>query len=341
VVFSIRRPEGVAGRTATIDQSTLTVRPGKRATDTTLSLQLRSSQGGQRTLVLPDGAQLQSVKVAGTTQPIRQEGARVTLPVVPGAQSYELVWREMQGISAVWSTPVIDLDGPSVNARVRVEAPPDRWSLWFDGPRLGPAVLFWGVLSVLVLVSILLGIAGRRHFPVGVATWLLLGLGLTQVSVFGLLAIVGWFVAIRYRALVMSDGQPRCGPAAFNLLQFGIVVLSVIGASVLLGAVQNGLLGHPEMQIQGNDSSAYTLNWTQDRVSGTLPQATVYSVPLWVYRLLMMAWALWLAFSVLAWIRWGWRAFADGGLWRTTPVKWTRWRRRGGQGEAVRSDPTG
>jgi hypothetical protein len=110
---------------------------------------------------------------------------------------------------------------------------------------------------------------------------------------------------------------------------------------VLLGAVQNGLLGHPEMQIQGNDSSAYALNWYQDRVSGTLPQVTVYSVPLWVYRLLMMAWALWLAFSVLSWIRWGWHAFADGGLWRTTPVKWTRWRRRGGQGDAARSDPTG
>jgi len=98
----------------------------------------------------------------------------------------------------------------------------------------------------------------------------------------------------------------------------------VITAVVLLGAVQNGLLGQPAMLIQGNNSSSYLFNWYQDRVSSQYPQATVLSMPLWVYRALMMAWALWLAFSLLSWIKWGWQAYSTGGLWRKVSLKINR-----------------
>ena len=42
----------------------------------------------------------------------------------------------------------------------------------------------------------------------------------------------------------------------------------------------------------------------------------MFSAPLWVYRALMMIWALWLAFSLVSWIKWGWQAFSTGGLWK-------------------------
>jgi len=35
-----------------------------------------------------------------------------------------------------------------------------------------------------------------------------------------------------------------------------------------------------------------------------------------VWRGLMLAWALWLAWSLIAWLRWGWSAYGSGGLWR-------------------------
>jgi hypothetical protein len=35
-----------------------------------------------------------------------------------------------------------------------------------------------------------------------------------------------------------------------------------------------------------------------------------------VYRILMLLWALWLAHSLLKWLRWGWGCFSEGGLWR-------------------------
>lgn len=36
----------------------------------------------------------------------------------------------------------------------------------------------------------------------------------------------------------------------------------------------------------------------------------------WFHRGLMLAWALWLAFALLNWLRWGWTVFARDGLWR-------------------------
>ena len=44
-------------------------------------------------------------------------------------------------------------------------------------------------------------------------------------------------------------------------------------------------------------------------------------MPLWIYRLLMLLWALWLAISVLGWLRWGWGALNVGGIWIKRPPK--------------------
>jgi hypothetical protein len=45
-------------------------------------------------------------------------------------------------------------------------------------------------------------------------------------------------------------------------------------------------------------------------------QAWLFSVPVLVYRLAMLAWALWLAQALLRWMRWGWQCFSSGELWR-------------------------
>jgi ABC-type Na+ efflux pump permease subunit len=37
---------------------------------------------------------------------------------------------------------------------------------------------------------------------------------------------------------------------------------------------------------------------------------------MWVYRGVMLVWALWLAFAMLKWLKWGWACFSEGGLWK-------------------------
>ena len=70
------------------------------------------------------------------------------------------------------------------------------------------------------------------------------------------------------------------------------------------------------MQVTGNGSHSGELRWFQDRSAANLPQPWVLSVPLLAYRVLMLLWALWLAFSLISWLRMGWENFGVGGLWR-------------------------
>jgi hypothetical protein len=52
----------------------------------------------------------------------------------------------------------------------------------------------------------------------------------------------------------------------------------------------------------------------------------VLSVPLLVYRLAMLAWALWIAQALVGWLRWGWRCFSAGELWRPLRLRGLRTR---------------
>ena len=77
------------------------------------------------------------------------------------------------------------------------------------------------------------------------------------------------------------------------------------------------------MQISGNGSNWAVLNWYQDRAANGPPIVWVFSVPVIVYRIAMLFWALWLAQALLRWLRWGWECFCTGAIWRPlrTPPK--------------------
>ena len=47
------------------------------------------------------------------------------------------------------------------------------------------------------------------------------------------------------------------------------------------------------------------------------------STPLFVFRLLMLAWAVWLACALIAWLRWGFDSLTEGGAWRSFRVRLT------------------
>lgn len=308
--LDISRPAGVEGQTLTIDNTRLTLNPGQRAIDASLQLQLRSSQGGQHSLRLPDNISLQSVAINGKTQPIRLQGQTLTFPLTPGAQTLEVNWRHDEGISPLFRIPEIELGSASVNNHLELELGEDRWILFAMGPRLGPAVLFWSLLAITLLLA--LGLSRVSFTPLRFHHWLLLGVGLTQVPLWMALVVVGWLLALGLRGRWQHAEAGRL----FNLAQIGLVLLTLLALSYLFFAIQQGLLGLPDMQISGNNSHGNTLRWYQDRSEGALPRAWVLSVPLLVYRLLMLAWALWLAFALLRWLRWGWGCFSSHGLWR-------------------------
>ena len=311
----LTRPVGVPGPTLTLDRSNLTLTPGRRATDATLEITLRSSQGGRHRILLPEGAELTRYTVDGQPRPLSLQGRALDLPLVPGSQRIQLDWRAPGGLSSLYRPAALDLGTPGVNADTRVLLGADRWLLWASGPGVGPAVLFWGLLIVLALLAVILG--RSRLTPLGWLDWLLLGVGLSQVTPWLAVLVVLWLFALGLRRRLGAD-TPRW---RFNLAQAGLVLLSAAALWALLVAVQQGLLGSPEMQVAGNGSSATSLHWYLDREPAATSPVTVVSTSIWGYRGLMLAWALWLAWRLLGWLRWGWQGFAEPELWRPGPPR--------------------
>jgi hypothetical protein len=222
----------------------------------------------------------------------------------------ELLWRQPQGIRRRFRTPEVDLGIPSVNSEVRIALAGGRWTLLTGGPRLGPAVLFWPLLVVFALLA--LGLGRIELTPLRFRHWLLLGLGLTQVPIPAAALVVAWLLLLGWRRERGIEAPGRW----FDLMQVGIAGFTVLALVALFFSIQRGLLGLPEMQIAGNGSTSHLLRWYQDRAGNVLARPWVFSFPLIVYRLAMLAWALWLAQAMVRWLRWGWSCFSAGELWR-------------------------
>jgi hypothetical protein len=220
-----------------------------------------------------------------------------------------------------------------VNARIQLIMPSDRWTLFVGGPAIGPAVLIWGVLIVMLAVAY--GLGRVKLTPLKMLQWALLGIGFTQVHPIAGAIFVGWLFVLGVR----KTHWPAVPSWLFNLGQIAIVGWTLIALAILIWSVSRGLLGSPNMQIAGNGATAQLLSWFADRAGPELPTAWVISVPLWLYRGLMLLWALWLAYSLLQWLKWGWTCFTADGYWRALEKKITKSTRQAVAGSALSKSP--
>ena len=307
------RPPAAEGSVLTIDALTLVTNPGLRRSQSTLSATVRSSSGGVHGWNLPEGAELQSVAIDGRPRSLQMQGNELRTTLRPGVQQVEIAFQQDGGLQSWFKTPQIGLGAPVVNARVRVNLPDDRWLLWTDGPAWGAVVLFWPYLLLALLVAFLL--SRVRQSPLRIWDWLLLSFGFVTLPVWVAVPVVAWFFALEHRA--HASELPR---RAFNARQVLLAGLSIVALLCFYAAVHNGLLVRPDMQVAGAGSYGGSLEWYIDRSSNDLPETAVLSLSIWVWRLLMLAWSLWLAFRLVGWVRWAWSAFSTEGRWRTKPA---------------------
>ncbi len=311
--LTISRPEPVSGATLTIQSTSLSATPGARTTDATLSLSLSTGRGGPTSITLPEQAELQSLSLDGRSLPLHQEGRAVSIDLSPGEHRAQLEWREPRGLSLLYRMPTPDLGRESVNALTELHLP-GRWVLLTGGPRLGPAVLIWGFALVMLLCAF--GLSRLGTTPLRTHQWALLALGLTQVDVVAAAIVAGWLLVLGWRRNVAGRIE---GARRFDLMQLALIVWTLVTAGVLIASIERGLLGEPQMQVAGNDSSASLLRWFVDRSGPSMPGAWALTLPMLAYRIAMLAWALWLALAMVRWLPWAWESFSSGGLWRAVP----------------------
>lgn len=312
----IQRPEAVPGPTRTLESARLVHTPGARTADTTLEMTVRSSQGGEWILPLPSGSTVQKLVIDGIEQSHPSRDGQMRVSLHPGVQAVQVEWR--QAIEQGWRTvtPLLEPGEPVTNIDISLKVPEGRWLLWVAGPAVGPAVLVWGVLVVMMMVAIGLGRSGLT--PLKTGQWLLLGVGMSTANGVGSIPVMLWFLAMSARGRPAYSELSR---RAFNFSQVGLVLLTLIAGGYLLATIPMSLLSEPDMQVAGNGSGSGMLNWYQDHAASALPQASIISLPIMVYRIVMLLWSLWMVFALLGWCRWGWSCFSATGLWRPAPPK--------------------
>jgi len=316
VALAISRPEALAGATVTVNRGTHEITLGKRQRTAKLDLALRCSLGEDFLVALPADAEVTALTHDGRAIPVRQDAGKLIIPVRPGEQNISIAWKTNVALGFRAQAGEVQLPVESANIKTIIHVPEDRWVLWANGPRLGPAVRFWGVLVCALLAAFALGRLPRS--PLSIAAWMLLAIGLTQVPLPAALVVVSWLFLLAWRG---GESFQRLGNWRYNLLQVFLIGLTVGALGVLVFAVSEGLLGSPVMFITGNGSTSETLRWFQPRSGPALPQPGCLSISIWWYRLAMLLWALWLAAALLRWLRLGWENFSSGGFFRRSPKK--------------------
>ena len=313
LTMTVTRPPALEGAQRAIDAASLDSGAGQHAATHTLNLSLRASQGGDQVVTLPANAQLLGVMRDNAPLNLRTQNGKLTLPLTPGSNRFEIRFRTNTALGMLAGTPAVALGLPAANVNLVLNLPENRWLLATWGPPVGPAVLYWGELLVMILVAFALSRSGRTRLKF--RDWLLLGLGFSTFSWSALIFVVVWLFAFDWRG---RGAQPR-SEALFNLSQIGLVLLTLVALASLISAVPQGLLGSPDMHVTGNGSTAQALQWFADRSTDALPRARAISLPLWVYKLLMLLWALWLANALIGWLRDAFTAWTRDGYWRKSP----------------------
>lgn len=318
LALHVVRPAAVPGSTLAIDAATQSLRLGERTADAGLDFTYRSTQGGRHAIRLPPEARVQSVAVDGEPLAIRPEpDGELSLGVLPGVHQVAIRF-ELPGGAALATRPAaVDLQSGASNVRTVLELPRERWALATLGgdAGVGPVILYWSELAAFFVLAVFLG--RQSWSPLRAHEWLLLGLGLSTQS-WGVFALVGsWFIALRWRSQWSAEG---IADWLFDLVQAALVLLTVVALSGLVfTGIRYGFLSTPDMGVIGAQSGGNTFAWFADRTTAALPQPVVLSVPLWAYKALVFAWALWIAWRLaLHWLPWAWRAWIHGGFWRRT-----------------------
>ena len=148
----------------------------------------------------PPDATLKHIRIDGRAVTVKDENKKIVLPLRPGLQSAEINWIVDGGATFRTSTLGLELPLKPNNISLSLNLPESRWPLYVGGPNLGPAMLLWGVLIVILGLAIGLGYVVKRQnlsIPVNTTQWVLLALGMSSISILSIVPVVLWFLPWR------------------------------------------------------------------------------------------------------------------------------------------------
>ncbi|WP_435234455.1 hypothetical protein ACR30L_11815 [Psychromonas sp. PT13] len=322
LTINVSRPEGVKGDVFTTESATLVQYSGKNVQQSKLTLNVLASQGTDYEIVLAPDVNVMSLLHDGKQMNING-GHRQIVQLHPGTQHIELEFEQRVPLNWANTSAEITLPGKAVNINIEYHLVNDRWLIYINGPSLGASMLYWGVLFVILFGAIVLPFIARKlklNMPISSIGWGLLGIGFSTVNTYGVVITALFFFAMALRKQYIKPSSLR--PWLFNAIQVSLFVLTFICIASLLVSIPIGLLSSPDMQVVGNGSYGHLFRFFQDKmVAQQLPLVTIYSLPIWLYRIVMLAWSLWIATQLIKWGKWWFDSYSANGAWVKIPKK--------------------
>ena len=278
------------------------------------SFSINTSMGGRYIVKFEDKAtESINVVVNGVNVQEKIKDGQLPLDLLAGNNKIRVQFKT--GESKIYHVaPSIKFETPVTNAIFK-ENLSGRWLLYASGGDVRPAVLLWGILCTLFIVAGILSKTTKT--PLGFISWLLLLLGLSQTSLLSVLIAVGWLVGFSFRDKLLQSTKNGDSIDAnkFNTVQTGLGLLTGVGLITLISMVGAGLLSKPEIFVSGLGSNANYLYWYIQSWDGVTKTPSTLTLPLSAYHGMMLVWAVWLAFSLMSWLKWMWREYSKGGYW--------------------------
>ncbi len=311
VEIDFLRPDAIAGDVITVQGVQHATEIGDRRQNTKLTIQLECSLATDFPIDVGPAAVVTNLTIDNQSMPVQRRERLLVIPAKSGNQEVVVNWYVERPLGMRTDMGRVVLPTMASNVDTTMQVPSSRWVLWASGPQRGPAVRFWTILIVALLIAV--GLSQLPRSPLRLWEWMLLAIGLTQVPIPAAMFVTAWLFLLAFRG---GNGLSRMQAPVFNAVQVVIVLMTTISLFILVYVVSAGLLGSPDMFVLGNGSSQHFLRWLSPRSPAQLPVAGMISISVWFYRLAMLFWALWLATSLIRWLTQGWQNFGKDGFWR-------------------------
>ena len=280
-----------------------------------LQLDVTTSTGDTLPLTLPAGSEITRLVVDESAAPVLSSDGTHRVVLKPGRHQIAAFFRVPAQRGLLRRAPRVSV-GAAVNATTSIAIPDQRVALFVGGTGdRRTVVLWWGLLGLLAAAG--LAFSRLPSTPLQRWQWVALVVGFTQVHWIWLVPVVGWLLLVGWR-------DRWTGPARWwkNFVQIGIGAATLWAALALLKTLYSVFVELPHTFVQPGGESGW-VGSTMDRVltDAALPEPWLFTAPLWLWRLLHLVWALWLALLLYKTGRLAWTAFTRDGVWGP----WPRW----------------
>lgn len=309
LVMQFTHPASLPGATSAVNNYKLMVNSTTNPITYKFNFDYTTSLGGRSYIGLPKDFTVDVVQVNGKLIPSSMENHKIALDLLGNKNHVEIILKSSAPLNGLIKFPELEFDTTVVNKEYTLNTN-NKWLLFAGGANIQPAVLLWGILVSLILFSVIL--AKLPLTPYGTLTWVLLFLGLSQAGLIGCAIIVGTLLLCGAKKIFLSKGYIE-NRGVYNGFQVILMVLTAFSIVMVLITLKHGLLNNPEVFISGLNSYQGSLYWYAENNTVSSPWA--FFLPVWVYRILMFAWAMWFAAKSINMLKWIWENLNEGTLW--------------------------